>query len=405
MRPLLPLVLSLLVIAPAAWADTETDKQTQLEKILRAGMLACANTFAEARPSAKGVIEEVADQLDRDGVCIFRKPETMTKEDAKPLLAAAIEILDSARASLGCETDTSAGCMVVTRATFLARSMTRADDATQAPDRNNFLYNETSLRIGNDPDALLLARLILDRGAPAEAGKFAFATDVGDVFNDLSETPCPICQHDAREALPYVVVLSALEIAYQLFNEGDTWQALADIADKNAARWESYHFGGGQARTPLPWELVLNGFVYSSFSQPKEGPLVDSLPQAPDWSITFLHPSVGITPFDDAGADSTIVGVVELLGYSWWDYAEDNTRTNEWGLSAVSVYQPRDNGKDWNYGLLLRTPVNGLNVVWSRVELDNGDDEDIFAFSVDPGTLFENFSGGGIECLFGLKTC
>jgi hypothetical protein len=87
-----------------------------------------------------------------------------------------------------------------------------------------------------------------------------------------------------------------------------------------------------------------------------------------------LHPSVGLTLKSPKGAESNLVGVVELLGFSRWKYSSEGAREGEWGISAITSYQPRDDGDDWGYGLLVRLPWRSINLAWTRTKLEGGHD-------------------------------
>lgn len=210
--------------------------------------------------------------------------------------------------------------------------------------------------------------------------------------------------------------LSAIEYAGNLFifqmqlNDWHSqrfkseYQTLAAAAQTNFERWDAYHFGGGTHRVQLPWELWLNSAVYSRFHSSKtEQPW----PEPPDTAWTLLHPIVGIAPFEIDGADSGIIGGIEVIGLSRWSYNDANERENEWGLSLAAIYQPNGQNDGWYPGLVLRTPYRGLNITYARVEDDNGGNADLFALSVDVGKLFSSDSGlsENLVCTFNLPAC
>jgi hypothetical protein len=155
-----------------------------------------------------------------------------------------------------------------------------------------------------------------------------------------------------------------------------------------AQRWDAYHFGDGDVRTPLPWELAINGALFASHNREAIRTRGYDL-EPPTWALTIAHPSIGVAPFTSSGAPSGVNGVIEWLGYSRWDYGGPNgNRTNEWGLSLVSVYQPVVGARDWSPGILFRTPFRGINVVLSDPDIPGSDGDPVISFSVDLQKVF-----------------
>ncbi len=175
--------------------------------------------------------------------------------------------------------------------------------------------------------------------------------------------------------------------AEQIYNNS----SLLEESNKLRARlqrWDAYHFGGGDVRTPLPWELMINGAIFASHNRDAISARGYDL-DPPNWALTIAHPSIGVAPFTSSGTPSGVTGVVEWLGYSRWDYSGPNGgRANEWGLSLVSVYQPIVGSRDWSPGLLLRTPFKGINLVVSDPDVPGSDGDPVISFSVDLQKVF-----------------
>jgi hypothetical protein len=166
-------------------------------------------------------------------------------------------------------------------------------------------------------------------------------------------------------------------------------------------KWRSYHFGGGSSRVQLPWELLLNDSVLSmsplnrdyfqcvdESRRPNAIARACPLPPPPSRSIAFLHPTVGVTPFDTKGKSSGVVGVLEVIGLNCWTY-DSNTfdRADEWTISAVGVYAPATDRRDWSPGILVRTPYSGVSLVWSQANLRNGGTSNSLSLSVNVNAL------------------
>jgi hypothetical protein len=155
-----------------------------------------------------------------------------------------------------------------------------------------------------------------------------------------------------------------------------------------AQRWDAYHFGGGDVRTPLPWELAINGALFASHNREAIRARGYDV-EPPNWALTIAHPSIGVAPFTSSGTPSGVTGVIEWLGFSRWNYGGPNDgRANEWGLSLVSVYQPIVGARDWSPGILLRTPFRGINLVVSDPDVPGGDRDPVISFSVDFNKVF-----------------
>lgn len=246
---------------------------------------------------------------------------------------------------------------------------------------------------------------------PADMDKYrwdssakAYGRDINKVASlpIIVTSPPERATETAKRLALYIPVVGALTYAI-LPIERENWAILRDDATRNAARWDAYAFGGGWDRVQLPWELALNGWLYQRSEDKRLEEDPNSPGRVPESALIFLHPSIGITPFDDAGGKSGLTGVVEAIGWSSWDYDDETgARKDEFGVSLAAVYQERDQGKDWSPGIVVRLPYGGLNVVWSRVEMASGDDEDVFGFSIDPTSLFGEKSP---LCMFGLAGC
>jgi len=329
------------------------------------------------------------------------------------LIAAAREVVEEQ--SFGCE---KWECDVAnTLKARLDDLLIYVRDGGSSLGRSRFVFN-TDTKIfgieGEEIDPLLVAMRAgpdtLYKAWPARR----FTTPVGNLGDALTangaplNTNCAPCRDRARELLRYVPVFDVVNLA-TLPVSSKVWEPIRVEAARHAARWEAYHFGGGSARTPLPWELIINGWIYQQ-SKPKadrEGRIPETPTAPPSWALVVGHPSVGIVPFDSKGAESNVVGVVEVLGYTSWSYDDvTNKRKDEWGVSLAGVYSPREEAEDWAPGVLVRLPFQGLNVVWSQFEGANGEDDDLVALSIDPGKLFgEGGAGSGLACIFGLPMC
>lgn len=261
----------------------------------------------------------------------------------------------------------------------------------------DFKWNLVYGSFGNGPSGVSLYKLVMvGAGAPG-ADTITPASDFTNAAPPAGECPA-LCKRSTAEVLSLYAILSELDWFYQQ-NAAEDLRRVAQAAKLVDAKWDAYLFGGGDNRVQLPWELLANSVFYKATSHPAPG----DFPGPPNTAIVLLHPSVGLSLKDSKGADTNLVGVVELLGLSRWDYdGKTGARRNEWGLSAVAGYQPRDNGKDWGYGALLRTPFKGLNVVWVRTKLATGH-ESQWLFSVDPSSLLPKLDSG--LCLFVTGAC
>ena len=224
--------------------------------------------------------------------------------------------------------------------------------------------------------------------------------------------PCGQCGVDARSLLSVIVYARALEAAYLNGVNQHTWSEVAAAERIRVARWRAYHFGNGLERVQLPWELEVNNYVYGRQWRQAEAEArarhePAPIPEPPQSAITVLHPSIGVTLKDRDGADTTLAGVVELVGYSRWHYDDDNKRSGEWGVSLIAAYQSSDEADDWGYGALVRTPWNNINVAWIRTRQDDGSDDDAVLLSVDIGNLFRGMMGGSNDgaCRQGVGAC
>jgi hypothetical protein len=227
---------------------------------------------------------------------------------------------------------------------------------------------------------------------------------VGSVERAFKTEPASGANNRGEYTTDEALSLLPLAIYSDAFDEVRTRSianaSLAEVAARAAAsdgKWRSYHFGGGDTRVQLPWELVLNDawlrgrsttVNYLRCLEDSRKSDVDGKPceplQAPTTSWTLLHPSVGITPFDSKGNSSGVTGVIEVFGWNRWEYDQSTfARKNDWSVSIVGVYAPADDRKDWSPGLLLRTPYSGLSFVWSQPQLRGGGTSNAISLSVD----------------------
>lgn len=184
----------------------------------------------------------------------------------------------------------------------------------------------------------------------------------------------------------------------------ESFARLTTDAQANYEMWDAYNFGGGVNRVQLPWEIALNGMLYRGN---RRGAQTSLWPEPPGSAWTLLHPTVGIAPYSADGTSSGVVGALEIVGWTRWDYSEKNARENEWGAALAAVYLPEGKSSGWYPGAVLRTPLNGLSIVYAQVEDDDGDAGDMIALSMDISGFFSNRKGvtKQLVCSFGLAAC
>jgi hypothetical protein len=212
-------------------------------------------------------------------------------------------------------------------------------------------------------------------------------------------TDCPAeCQVSVARVVALFPLFDALDSGFMLATAGNYDVAITKL-EGIVGRWDAYHFGGGLNRAQLPWELVVNSVIYSANRDDDR-----IWHEPPNGAVVFVHPTVGLGLKDSKGKDSRINAVVEVLGYSWWRYdAKTYGRTSEWGVSAIAVYDKRDDAKDWSYGALVRTPLfNNVGFAWARTKLKAGGHDDLFAVTVDVSSLVPKMDAA---CLFKLPSC
>lgn len=250
-----------------------------------------------------------------------------------------------------------------------------------------------------------LMRLVLDASASdtALARRVEAETPYSDVQAEVlaANTPCAACEAEVARVISLWPLFDALERGFMAATSNNFDNAITRL-EGLVGRWDAYHFGGGQGRAQLPWELALNSVVYARNRNDTEG-----WREPPSHALTLLHPSPALALKDVHGAD-TIVNVVEVFGFSWWDYDKKTYgRANELGVSAVAAYRERDDAKNWGYGALVRTPfdVSGvpLNLVWTRTKLNAGGHDDTIALSVDISRFVPKWNNAA--CLFKLPSC
>jgi hypothetical protein len=231
-----------------------------------------------------------------------------------------------------------------------------------------------------------------------------------DIRNDVlsATTRCSGCGDEVARAISLYSIFHTLDSVFMKTEKTSFDKRVADLDDLDA-EWRAYHFGGGEGRAQLPWELALNSIIYAR-KRSAEPDTNDVWPKPPKSAVILLHPSPGLAMKDVKGA-SMVVNVVEVLGWSRWDY-DDKTqsRVGEWGGSLVAAYRSRDDAKNWGYGVLLRTPLElsslPINVVWTRTKLDKGGHDDTVALSVDISRYISQLKGmGGAACLFKRPSC
>ena len=317
----------------------------------------------------------------------------------------------------GCDEALTAACegLVQARARLASIHLALGDDhaAAKAAVESDILDYEGSLHWrrfqlsfgDSQTTGVSLLRLVLkatpartDSVASAVTPKTRYDVEFPDQFPaSVAQKPCDdLCVAGAAQVVALYPVFRALDYAAQP-SAAKSLKVVVDDLKGRRDRWDAYHFGGGTKRVQLPWELALNSILYTP-------PPVDEVPfpEAPRTAWILVHPSVGLTLKDSRGADSKVVGVVEVLGKSWWRYDEKNERAGEFGASAIAAYRPRDDGDDWGYGVLVRLPWQGLNVAWTRTDMKVGHAANSILFSVDIGTLLPSLD---FACQFKLPTC
>lgn len=339
-------------------------------------------------------------------------------KDYKPLeiIAAVEDAVGKNLGDYGCkaspETPVCEGLAAVSARAAAMQAVLGPDGLVKASARQTGLLDYSAslhwdhdyLAFGNSPaTGFSLLRLVLKAGPARSSASAAgvspstvFVRDFRPQFRATPDAALP-CDDLCARSTAQVVSLYPLFIALDTADQPALGEQLGQIAAKLEAkrqRWDAYHFGGGDKRVQLPWELAVNGVLFNLDRPRTASGAYEPFPDPPTWALTVLHPSVGLALKNTKGADSNIVGVVELLGVSKWSYGGDNKRSGEWGLSAVAAYQPRNNGRSWGYGVLARLPWQGLNVAWVRARLNAGGHDDQFLLSVDISQLF---SAGGLS--------
>ena len=269
--------------------------------------------------------------------------------------------------------------------------------------RATFQADNLDNAVGEDPRfGVSFLKLAMMAGAPGEPLRDPI--DAATRYRpDMLQSPAAIrpcaaaCQTTIARITALVPFYAQFRSAYQKATP-TAFDGQIAILQTRKKQWDAYHFGGGSGRTQLPWELWVNSLAYEQTRTSDA-----AWPEPPTAAWIIAHPSVGLSLKDPEGADSNLVGVVELVGRSWWDYdPETQARKNEWGGSLVAGYQKRDNGDDWGYGALVRLPYESLNVVWVRTKLDNGETDDTFALTLDLSKVLPKLDA---KCLFKLGSC
>ncbi|MGH1557606.1 hypothetical protein ACRAWD_06645 [Caulobacter segnis] len=71
----------------------------------------------------------------------------------------------------------------------------------------------------------------------------------------------PACAAATARVVALFPLLHGLDVAWR-GPAGEGMAAYADHLQATRDRWDAYHFGGGDARVQLPWELAINGLVF-----------------------------------------------------------------------------------------------------------------------------------------------
>ena len=269
-----------------------------------------------------------------------------------------------------------------------------------------YVWLRDRVSFGEGPAAgTSLLRLVLEASAPdtpltRRVHPDVWWTDVRDEVDAASAQTCiDRCLTSVIRVISLYPDFDALDTALQLTTKGN-YEATLTQLEGVVGRWQAYHFGGGEGRAQLPWELVVNSWIYS---QNRDDRIWH---EPPHGALILAHPSPGLALTDTHGK-AVILNVVELLGYSRWDYdPKTYSRKNEWGLSAIASYRQRADARDWNFGALVRTPINiaglPLNVAWSRSRLKAGGHDDLVAISVDISRYLPKINA---DCLSHLPSC
>ena len=203
----------------------------------------------------------------------------------------------------------------------------------------------------------------------------------------LEATPCdPQCAARAAQVARSFRRITAASMLYRggaMRNTSLKYENDQNVL--NAAKWNSYWFGGGEGRVQWPWEIYINGMRYKA-AQDSDGRFV---PPNDAWIIA--HPGLGATLYDREGKKIELAAVLEIIGYSTWDYdGKTGARKNEWGGSVIAAYAQSETADDWGYGLLVRTPFKGVNVSWVQRDSPTGK-QDALMFSLDVNDLAKSF--------------
>lgn len=374
---------------------------------------AVATRFA-ATPTPNGAVQALLGMAGRnecDGVTV-----TPTK-DPLPVLDAIGADLDKAASAYGCgptpQTPVCAGLQAARTRRDELRSLqagkvekvrhipkgtlTRFDAMAWRPQNASFgagnQYGTSFMRLvleasGADPT--------LVRRANPDVPYRELSADIGN-----ANTECRPCEENVARVISLYAIFDALDKSFMIATN-DNFDATVEHLDGLVGRWRAYHFGGGQGRAQLPWELAANSVIYDKFIRRDDV----IWPEPPKGALILLHPSPGLAMKDVKGA-SMVVNAVEVLGGSFWSYSKTGSRKNEIGASLVAAYRARDDAKNWGYGVLVRTPLElsslPINIVWTRTKLNAGGHDDTVALSVDISRYVPKLKNAA--CLFKLPSC
>lgn len=413
-RLVLAAALACASLAPAAFAQTTGFTGAALSKA-REECLAGALAMLPSTPTANQAVKALRDEAGEiGGKC---PPLLDTAPGLVVALTAIDESLTDARADYGCDAQSGTPSCRGLRAAEARYSELRlfrlgkTEAIQQLPEEhysraNAYWWVAERGSFGVKPGVgTSLMRLVLDASAPDTplARRVQVETTYEDIQAEVlaANTPCSGCQEEVARVISLWPLFSALDIGFMAATTGNFDKAIIEL-EGIVGRWDAYHFGGGQGRAQLPWELAVNSVIYARQRDRDAG-----WHEPPGHAVTLLHPSPSLALKDVHGAD-TIMNVVEVIGMSRWSYdAKTYARTNEWGVSAVAAYRERDDAKNWGYGALVRTPldVSGIpiNAVWTRTKLNTGGHDDTFAISIDLSRFAPKWKNAG--CLFNLPSC
>lgn len=398
---------------PQAVADALSQKRAECRQATNKRLEQEAKDPLKAPLTAGEAVEVVRDlTLSKATECGELKAAILKALGPNKLLAAVNDALATARETYQCDTKPTPVC------DGLKIAQRRQDDIQLFLDGkvemvrlidpkryNRFLATQWSDEhgaFGSGPEiGVSLIHLTLTASGSDiadEVGPNTAYDDIRDKLGKQTKECDADCQLKVANVVSINPILHAVDSGFMAVT-ADNYNGSIAILDQRIGRWNAYHFGGGEGRAQLPWELLFNGVLYRSSHKhvtiDENTPLNSLWPEAPKSAWILVHPSPALAMKDAKGA-SLVINAVEVLGWSKWDYDETKqSRKNEKGASLVAAYRERSDASDWGYGVLVRTPFNlnslPINVVLTRTKLDKGGHDDLLALSVDISRYIPNF--------------